>query len=347
MKVLLPIILAILPILSCNTPNERKLVLTQDFPAHVTLQSQKLDFNFSSGCPEELFVANNRLGLIDNHCNDYILQMIDLESGDKKIIFSKGRGPTEFLSLNFTGHRQGDSLLFRTGSSLYWLNPNYLWENQNPQVTEIVNPISDYYINCFQLEKQWAYTSLAGDYSIVFIDENGTSSHNTPFYPPLDFAEPQENIAYRYYSSSSYSDSKNLFVTALRYFPLIIISDMNGEIVNVIQTSKEVNLPEFDSHGMAPQPNTTFYYDRVVLSHDRIFAFRLNAKASDLESFVFNPILEVFDFKGNPILMVNFSEPFSVLDIDFNKGIIYGATFCKESFQPILEKVEIPADLIR
>jgi len=347
MKILLPIILAILPILSCNTSNERKLVLSQDFPAHVTLQTKKFDFNFSSECPEELFVVKNRLGLIDNHCNDYILQMIDLESGEIKGIMRKGRGPAEFLSLNFTGHRQGDSLLFRTGSSLYWLNPNSLWENQNPQLTERINPISEPYIDCFHLENQWAYTSLAGDYSIVFVDENGTPSHNTPFYPPLDFAEVQENIAYRYYSSTSYSDSKNLLVTALRYFPLIVISDMNGEIVKVIQTSDEVNLPEFDSHGMAPQPNTTFYYDRVILSPDRIFAFRLNAKASDLESLVFNPILEVFDFKGNPILMVNFSEPFSGLDIDFDRGIIYGATFCKESFQSVLKKVEIPANLIR
>lgn len=345
MKILIPLSLVFLLIISCNTPNEKKLVLHEDFPVHITLQTKALDVNLPTGCTEELFFFNNRLALIDNHCNDYILQMIDLKSGEVKKILRKGRGPTELLSLNFAGHRQGDSLLFRTGSSFYWLNPDVLWEN-NPQLTEISSPIKEPFINCFQLSNQWAYTSLTGDHSIVFVDENGDFLQSTPFYPPIELSETHNNYAYRYYSSSSYSDVQGLIVTALRYFPLIIISDLNGKIVKVIQTSDEFNLPEFDSHGISPEPNTLFYYEKVLLSDERIYAFRMDAKASDLENLNFIPTLEIYDYNGNPLLKISFSEAFGGLDIDHANGIIYGASFCKETFEVIPVKAEIPAELL-
>lgn len=346
MKFFIPLILSFLPLLSCNTPNEKRLVLHEDFPIHTTLQSTTLDINFPTGCTEELFFFNNRLVLIDNHCNDYILQMIDLKSGETKRILRKGRGPTEYLSLNSAGHRKDDSLLFRTGSSFYWLNPDELWENK-PELTEIISPIKEPFIDCFQLSNQWAYTSLTGDYSIVFVDEKGDFLQSTPFYPPVGLAETHKNYAYWYYSSTSYSDAQNLIVNALRYFPLIIISDLNGKIVKVIQTSDEFNLPEFDSHGISPQPNTLFYYDKVLLSDDRIYAFRLNAKASDLENLNFIPTLEVYDYNGNPLIKISFSEAFGGVDIDHANGIIYGAAFCKETFEVIPVKIEIPAELLK
>lgn len=328
--------------LSCKNSTEQKIIVDQ-FAHTLSLEIEKLKNLPVSSCPQQVLFSNGYLVITDNYCEDKILRIIDLKSGQSEDFFRKGRGPAEMLSLDFAGHKQGDSLLFRkTANAMIWVNPAELWDSKQEKFTETERPFHDIFINCFHINDQWAYTSLSDKGFLVFTDNNGELVDTTPFYSLIDDIPKKGNIAYTYYSNTTYEHKNGVFVSALRYFPIIKIISGEGKIKKIIQSQKRFKNPEFDDHGIAPQPETTYFYDSVLASENYIYALQYQASISDLNQMNFYPSLEVFDYKGNAHLKIQFSEPFGSIDIDFVNGVIYGGALCQQKREYSLARVIIP-----
>jgi hypothetical protein len=154
----------VLVLISCNRTSGSHQIIT-GFNNEIYLTPEILNI-FPTGCFEKSALSGDFLILIDNHCDDYLVQLINLKTGESKKVIKKGRGPAEFLLLHNTGHREGDSLLYRSGNSLVWLNPKVLWQEDYSQLKEIEQPFQDIY--CFHIGNQWVYSSLSGDGLLSF-----------------------------------------------------------------------------------------------------------------------------------------------------------------------------------
>mgnify|MGYP000929008659 CR=1 FL=1 len=330
--------------LSACENNKEVKVLTGNFPVISEVKLTEIT-GVDLVCPEELVYVDGYLSLINN-CSEELLQLVRVSDWESKFFLKKGSGPLEFSNLIFSGHKQGDSLLLRNSpKQSVWLRPKALFNEELQSVQIIHEPNREYSsAHVFDLGEKWVFNSLGDDGFLVFLDKN----HKEPLIsalPPVFEAPQDESVkGYVFYSSMRFQPEKRKIVSALRYFPYLIINNEKGEFEKVIQTQPNFEQPEFPEGQIIPVGNTEVHYLRVELSDDFIFLYRpgLKLEQSELEA---KPVLEVFDWKGNPIALLTFDRFVGNLDFDFEKGKCYGISFCEKEHRIFLVEGDLPLSL--
>jgi hypothetical protein len=272
--------------------------------------------------------------------------LVQVSSWESKFFLNKGRGPAEFSNLFFSGQKQGDSILFRNSPiKSAWIWPNALF-NETDQSVKIIHEPSRTFLSAhvFDFVEKWVFNSLGSDGYLVFMDKKNEKSFFSAF-PEISKAFIDESAkGYVFYSSMRFHPQKRKIASALRYFPYLLIINEKGEFEKVIQTQPDFVQPEFPEGQIIPLGNAEIHYLRVELSDDYIFLFRpgLRVEQSDLEA---KPVLEVYDWKGNPITLLTFDRLVANLDFDFESGKCYGISFCEKEHRIFLVEGDLPSGL--
>ncbi|MFW5760634.1 MAG: BF3164 family lipoprotein [Cyclobacteriaceae bacterium] len=330
-------------IFSCKY-SDTKVITIDEFPNNIEIHTTELDEIFLD-CPERFNLVNGLLVTTTN-CNENLLKIIDPEKGYFERFIAKGSGPGEFLQLYFSGHRQGDSLYFRNLSGEgAWLHPVKIKENPNYEFTRINEP--DFLANAenvFHFETSWAYTDLNGESFMIIKDKHGVELQRVEHFPPVSYPVEGATKGYLYYSNTTYNDHHRKFVSGLRYFPYLIITNHDGAVVRIIKTGKEYAEPVIRQGELTPQSDTEYFYDQVVTTDEYIYALRMNTTLEVLSSLQFNPVLEVFDWSGNAMYELQFDRLVGGITIDNENGFMYGGSICYERYVPVLVRATIDAN---
>jgi hypothetical protein len=204
----------------------------------------------------------------------------------------------------------------------------------------MINNIS---ANIFQLQNNWVINDLGGKGFLLFSNQQGDSIlHASKHFPPVKHEFPPEKIGYVYYANTTYNALKQMFVSGLRYFPFIILTDSSGNHVRIIQTRRSYTEPEFIPNQILPVKETEYFYDRVLTSNEHIYALRLNSTLSSLETMEQQPVLEVFDWSGKAVCEISFDRVIGSVDIDFENAVIYGGSVCPQSMEYQVVRIVVP-----
>jgi hypothetical protein len=327
--------------ISCKNDNE-KIILTGEFPHEIELQVEIFD-NTEQNCPALIIYTSGYLSTL-NYCQDQFMQITRLSDKKSKMFITKGNGPAEFLSLTFSGHKQGDSIYFRNHPlASVWIHPGKLFEDKSYGINKIKEPeIISLAGNVFHLEDKWVFSDVyEGRGLLVFSDTAGNLLHTSELYPELSYNINNEHNGYVHYSTTSYNPNKEKFAIALRYFPYLIISDTEGNYSKIIQTQNNYREPVFKNQELIPDAESEIFYGSIEVSDKYIYLFRPNITVGDNEMQA-KPAIEVYDWNGKAICRVKFDKFVGGIDFDFENGKIYGLTLCLEEFKIYTFESTIP-----
>lgn len=335
----------ILPILvlfglsSCRTDNDK--ILNDNFPVMVELVTEEIK-EIELLCPGDLIFVDGYLMLINN-CNEKLLQVVRMDDMQSGFFIGKGNGPSEFHSLQYSGHKQGDSLLLRTSHrTSAWVRPAKLLNNEPVDLQKISEPVQAGSLasNVFHFPWGWMRTDLMDQHLVVFQDAQGNPTRTVPYGPDLSYDIREEDAGYIYYSTSSYNASQQKFVTALWYFPYFFIYGKDEEPI-AVRTQKDYQEPVFELQKTLPVSGTKTYYDHAKSSDKYIYLYKTNLSVGQPEEEA-EPVVEIFDWQGNKVAKVGFDRKVGMMDFDFANGIIYGLSYCFEENRLFVVKAQVP-----
>lgn len=320
---------------SCAT-NPKDIVLIDGFPEKLKIETHQLD-SFLPLCPGRINFSEGYL-LTTTNCSNKLISSFHIKTNRTENFILKGNGPGEFTQLYFSGHHAGDSILLRSLSGMAaWVSPSKLFNDSTYLITKISEPNEiNNAENVFNFGNEWAYTDLSGEAFMIFLNNDGTIKQKVDHYPKLDVYYEDETKGYLYYSNTTWNSKKEMFVSAMRYFPHLLILDKKGNLKKIIQTRMDFISPQFTQGDLLPQKDAEYFYDQVVTSDDYIFALRMNATLNDLATLQNQPILEVFDWDGNGICEVEFDRFLGGFSLDQATGKLYAGSICFDTYKQIL-----------
>jgi len=320
---------------SCAT-NPKDIVLIDGFSEKLKMETQQLD-GFVPLCPDRINFSDGYL-LTTTNCSNKLVSSFHIKTNRTEYSILKGNGPGEFTQLYFSGHQAGDSLLLRSLSGMAaWVSPSRLFNDSTYLITKIIEPeeISNAE-NVFNFEKEWVYTDLSGEAFMIFLNDEGSITRKVDHFPVLEEQYRDETKGYLYYSNTTWNSKKEMFVSAMRYFPYLLIFDKKGNTRKIIQTRKDFIHPQITQGNLLPEKDTEYFYDQVVTTDNYIFALRMNGTLNDLATLQNQPILEVFDWDGNGICEIEFDRFLGGFSLDQATGKLYAGSICFDTYKQIL-----------
>ncbi len=347
-RIVLPVwtLLMISVLIASCSASDSKFVEVDGFPQSADVNTIEIE-DVLLDCPERFVFVNGKL-VTSTNCTDKLIQVINPGSKTTRKLIAKGNGPSEFSRLYFSGHAQGDSLYFRNlALKSAWVHPHRLLEDDAHALLSIDEPgfLSDSE-NVFQFDSMWVYTGLKGDAFMSFARNDGQVIKSIEHFPETGYKVDGSTKGYLFYSNTTYNENKEIFVSALRFFPYLMLTDIHGNVVRIIKTRKDFAVPQIVQGEIMPDINSMYYYDQVLSSERFIYALRLNATLQELGELKAAPVLEVFDWSGNAVGEIHFDRFIGGIAIDYDNGILYAGSFCLESLTPVLVKCQLPGEFI-
>ncbi len=347
---------------SCNKDSNQRLILSGEFPVSDSVELSSMP-GFDEICPENLVFHNGYL-VINNNCHDQLIQIVRTHDSQTKHFIRRGRGPGEMFQANFSGHISGDSILMRnTPESSFWINPDLLFNGErignNRKVIEVFDPaIINQNENVFNIGENWIFNDYSSNRMhngfFVFLNSKGEIEKKTDYIPALSYTMAEDLIGYAYLTTTRINKSQTRFVSALKYFPYFIITNIDGEYELIVQTEEDYIEPKFKEGEINPEFESEFFYGSVLVSENHIFLYRLNLPLSALVDYfsdqknqpLINTGFEVYTWQGRKVCYLEVNKLLVSPSIDFENGIIYGLEFDPESGYDIV-KGNIPEKISR
>lgn len=347
---------------SCNNESSKKLILSGDFPVSDSVEFSSMP-GVSELCPENLVFHNGYL-VINNNCHDQLIQIVRTHDSQSKHFIRKGRGPGEMFQANFSGHISGGSILMRnTPESSFWIDPDLLFTgqsiNNDRAILEIFDPIAiNQNENVFNIGENWMFNDYSSNGKhhgfFVFLNSRGEIVKKTDYIPALSYSIAENLIGYAYLTASRINNSQTRFVSALKYFPYFIVTNIDGEYELIVQTEEDYLEPKFKEGENNPEFESEFFYGSVVVSEKHIFLYRLNLPLGALVDYfsgqekqpLINTGFEVYTWQGKAVCYLEVNKLLVSPAIDFENGIIYGLEFDPDSGYDIV-KGNIPESISR
>lgn len=347
---------------SCKTNTGKKIVLSGDFPITNSIELISIQ-NIVELCPENIMFLDGYL-IVNNNCHEYLIQVIRVKDFQSKYFIQKGRGPGEMFRANFSGHISGDSLLIRnTPESSLWINPHKLFSEKqfknDEKFIKIPDPAPIYQNeNVFNFQGNWVFNDYSSDEGhlgfFVFLNSKGEIVKKTDYIPELSYKLDERIIGYAYITTTRINESQTRFVSALKYFPYFIITDIDGEYEVVVQTEKSYLEPVFKEGEINPSFESEFFYGSVILTDKYIFLYRLNMTLGELVNYFSGQVdrqatktgFEVYTWQGKPVCYLEINKLLVNPAIDFKEGIIYALEFDPNSGYDIV-KGHLPENILQ
>lgn len=327
----------------CFFDEPKEKVLQDGFPVTIHPELKEVP-QIDIICPEELIVVDGYLVIINN-CHEKVLQIVSLSDRQSKTFISKGNGPSEMRQAYFSGHKSGDSLMLMDAPGNYaWIHPARMFHESDYSVMKIQGTyIPPQNMNVFQIKDQWVYNDLEGEGYLVIKDRNGMMTESVDYYPASEYANDQSR-AYVYYSWSRYNDRHQTLVSALRYFPFIIFTDIEAGRQRIVQTRSSYNKPVF-INGM-PEDGVPVYNLGLQTSDDYIYMYNPGFNTGEPETEI-DPAIEVYNWKGDPMLELRLNNIVGAVDFDFKTGRGYGLMMFSEENRLGITEIIIPEEHLK
>ncbi len=299
-------------------------------------------------CPRSLDYLNNHLVIINN-CKDSLLQLVDLENMTTEMYAPKGEGPEEFLYLRSHGqievHQNSRHLRLidshKRKAYLFGTENHKKFVDEKKLPREIV-----FWKDLLHLgDQDWIYSPLNST-SFITIFRNDELSKDISFFPEVETYYSNDVVNYAYYNITAYDNERNKIVSALRYFPGIVIFNDDGDKLHTY-LDEYYKEPEFRSKHPIPTNNPMFYYNNVKTTKNYIYAMNYNVsfEAFQKDESKTRGVLEVFDWELNLMAVFHFDRPIGNITIDVENMRIYG--FSTDFDEHALCKINIPVEYYR
>lgn len=338
-KRLLPLFLLVSCTLQDTTP---KVIIQEGFSTTSTTEIITLP-EIPLICPDEIIIIGEYMVIINN-CHDKILQIVSLQDMQYKYRINRGNGPGELQAAYFTGHKSGDSLLIAHAPLYYtWINPSKLFHDSE----YLISKVHDSYcppqnMNVFQINSNWYYNDLEGAGFWMQKDHAGNIKSTTEFVPETSFSNASNN-AYVYYTWTRYLEKQQIFVSALRYFPYIIFTDLQGNYSKIVQTTGIYQNPTFQNESIFPESETTIYNLGIQNSNHNLFLYNPGLKTGQSELSA-QPTIEVYNLEGKPLIALKLNGLVGAIDYDLINGRAFGIHYNAEEERLTFAEIIIPQE---
>ncbi len=336
------IVLLLFLFVSCVGNEPRTVVNKGVFPISINAETKEVA-EIEVICPDEIIVHNGYL-IILNNCHEKILQVVHLDDLKNKFFINKGHGPSEFFSAYYSGQKTGDSILLVNTPAFYsWVDPGKLYNGTEMEVKKnhaLYMPPQN--MNVFLVNENWIFNDMEGSGFLVSYDQKGSLRYLTEFFPKSTYAT-EVNRGYVYYAWSRYNKNKEIVVSALRYFPYIIFTDIEGQIKKVVQTRERFKEPVFPNEALLPEDGTEIFNLGIQVSDKYVYLYNPGLKAGESELNA-NPIIEVYNWEGDPVAEIKLNALVGTVDYDFASGRAFGLKFSAEELKLSVAEIFIPEE---